>query len=182
MAAKKKAAKKVKAARRPAPKKIGKAKKPAKVARKPAPKTKAPAKKPAAKKAPAKKPALRKASAAKKLTDADPTPPPYPTPSSAPTPPPLPVRSAAAPPMHTAVDHPELDEDVSDERDEVFEIFRTYDRDASGSIDRSEFARLLEALGMEVGEEELAIALDVVDANHSGRISWDEFKAWWSSR
>lgn len=170
MAAKKKAAKKTKAARKPAPKKVVKAKKPA-------PKKNVPAKKPVAKKAPAKRPA-----APKKLTDADPTPPPYPTPSSAPTPPPLPMRHAAAPPMHTPVSHPELDDDVSDGRDEVFEIFRTYDRDASGSIDRAEFARLLEALGMEVGEEELAVALDVVDANHSGRISWDEFKAWWSSR
>ncbi|MEW6430497.1 MAG: EF-hand domain-containing protein, partial [Myxococcota bacterium] len=113
----------------------------------------------------------------------DSTPPPAPTPSSAPTPPPLRPPAHGAPPMHTPVDHPELDDDdASGERDEVFEIFRTYDRDASGSIDRAEFARLLEALGMEVGEEELAIALDVVDANHSGRISWDEFKAWWSSR
>ncbi|MEW5743445.1 MAG: EF-hand domain-containing protein, partial [Myxococcota bacterium] len=85
------------------------------------------------------------------------------------------------PPMHAKVRHPEL-EDASEDSDEVFEIFRAYDRDASGSIDRSEFSRLLEALGMDVSEEELAIALDVVDANRSGRISWDEFKAWWASR
>lgn len=84
--------------------------------------------------------------------------------------------------MHTRVDHPELDDDVGTDSDEVFEIFRTYDRDASGSIDRGEFARLVEALGMEINEEELAVALDIVDANHSGRISWDEFKAWWASR
>jgi Ca2+-binding EF-hand superfamily protein len=92
------------------------------------------------------------------------------------------VARRPAPPMHAPVDHPELDDDVSDDHDEVFEVFRTYDRDASGSIDRAEFARLLEALGMDLEEEELEVALDVVDANHSGRISWDEFKAWWSSR
>jgi Ca2+-binding EF-hand superfamily protein len=84
--------------------------------------------------------------------------------------------------MHTPVNHPELDEMENDTRDEVFEIFRTYDRDSSGSIDRTEFSRLLEALGMEVSEDELAMALDIVDSNHSGRISWDEFKAWWASR
>ncbi len=83
------------------------------------------------------------------------------------------------PPMHQAVNHPELDERP---HDEVFEIFRTYDRNHSGSIDRQEFARLLEALGMAISEEELAVAVDVVDSNHSGKISWAEFKDWWTSR
>ena len=83
------------------------------------------------------------------------------------------------PPMHQTVSHPELDDEA---HEEVFEIFKAYDRDGSGSIDRGEFARLLEALGQNPSELELSIALDVVDANHSGRISWDEFKAWWSNR
>lgn len=83
------------------------------------------------------------------------------------------------PPMHSKVSHPELEDE---EHEEVFEIFKVYDRDGSGSIDRGEFARLLEALGQAPGEMELNIALDVVDANRSGKISWDEFKAWWSSR
>ena len=82
--------------------------------------------------------------------------------------------------MHAPMVHPELDDGES-EHDEVFEIFRTYDRDNSGSIDRREFARLLEALGMGITEEELAVAIDVVDQNHSGKISWPEFRAWWSS-
>lgn len=83
------------------------------------------------------------------------------------------------PPMHAKVSHPELEDE---EHEEVFEIFKVYDRDGSGSIDRGEFSRLLEALGQSPGEMELNIALDVVDANHSGKISWDEFKAWWSNR
>ena len=82
--------------------------------------------------------------------------------------------------MHAPMNHPELDDDET-EHNEAFEIFRTYDRDNSGSIDRREFARLLEALGMAVSEDELAVAVDVVDSNHSGKISWSEFKAWWSS-
>ena len=48
------------------------------------------------------------------------------------------------PPMHQTVSHPELDDEA---HEEVFEIFKAYDRDGSGSIDRGEFARLLEALG-----------------------------------
>jgi hypothetical protein len=83
------------------------------------------------------------------------------------------------PPMHVKVNHPELEDE---EHEETFEIFKAYDRDGSGSIDRGEFSRLLEALGQAPSEDELAVALDVVDANHSGKISWDEFKAWWSSR
>ncbi|MDP3237891.1 MAG: EF-hand domain-containing protein [Myxococcales bacterium] len=126
--------------------------------RKPAAKAKKPvAKKPAPKKVLAKKPAVR--AAAPKPTKKKGTP--------------------RNPPMHARVNHPELDDD---EHEEVFEIFKVYDRDGSGSIDRSEFARLLEALGMAPGEEELSIALDVVDANHSGKISWDEFQAWWTNR
>lgn len=82
------------------------------------------------------------------------------------------------PPMHHRVEHSELD-DV--EHEEVFEIFKAYDRDDSGSINRAEFAHLLEALGQNPDEDELAVALDVVDANHSGKISWEEFKAWWSN-
>jgi hypothetical protein len=89
------------------------------------------------------------------------------------------VASKRTPPMHQTVSHPELEDEA---HEEVFEIFKAYDRDGSGSIDRGEFARLLEALGQNPSELELSIALDVVDANHSGRISWDEFKAWWSSR
>lgn len=89
--------------------------------------------------------------------------------------------SKRSPPMHARVSHPELS-DGEPENDEVFEIFKTFDRDGSASIDRNELSRLLEALGQEVPEDELAIALEVIDVNHSGRISWEEFKAWWSAR
>lgn len=82
--------------------------------------------------------------------------------------------------MHAPMAHPELDDGEID-HNEAFEIFRAYDRDNSGSIDRREFARLLEALGMAVTEDELAVAVDAVDQNHSGKISWTEFRAWWSA-
>ena len=85
------------------------------------------------------------------------------------------------PPMHATVNHPELSESQTG-HSETFEIFKSFDRDNSGSIDKAELSRLLEALGQEVGEDELAVALEVIDSNHSGRISWDEFKAWWSAR
>ncbi len=116
----------------------------------------------ARKKKPAKAPAVKK----KKSTKAA-----APKPSRQPR---------AMPPMHHHLDHPELDDEPHG--DEVFEIFKTYDSNDSGSIDRAEFARLCEALGMRITEEEQAVALDAVDSNHSGRISWSEFKAWWNDR
>ena len=95
-----------------------------------------------------------------------------------------PLKKPAArrpPPMHGSVSHPELS-DGEPESDEVFEIFKSFDRDRSGSIDRNELSRLLEALGQELPEVELAVAVEVIDINHSGRISWDEFKSWWTAR
>ncbi|MDP2270751.1 MAG: EF-hand domain-containing protein [Archangium sp.] len=93
-----------------------------------------------------------------------------------------PVKAATRrnPPMHAKTRHQELDDDT--ERDEVFEVFKSFDRDGSGSIDARELTRLFEALGQDLPEEELGVALEVIDVNHSGRISWDEFKAWWSDR
>ncbi|MGV3622366.1 MAG: EF-hand domain-containing protein [Archangium sp.] len=85
-----------------------------------------------------------------------------------------------SPPMHGKSDNSELDDSYVG--GEAFEIFKRFDRDGSGSIDRGELSRLLEALGQPIDEDELAIALDVIDTNASGRISWAEFEAWWSAR
>jgi len=92
-----------------------------------------------------------------------------------------PAATRRQPPMHAKVSHPELS-DAETGHDEAFEIFKSFDRDGSGSIDRMELARLLEALGQDLPEVELEVALEVIDSNHSGRISWAEFKAWWSAR
>ena len=99
-----------------------------------------------------------------------------------------PVRRAARRPttmrgadrLHARTGLTELSE--SQPRDEVWEIFRRYDVNGSGFIDRSELAHLCEALGMALGEDELLVAFDVVDANHSGKISWEEFSAWWRNQ
>jgi hypothetical protein len=79
------------------------------------------------------------------------------------------------------VTHRELRE--TPPRDEVREIFLTYDRDGSGTIDRSELARLLEALGAPPTDEmELTIGLDAIDLNRNQKISWEEFSTWWRAR
>ncbi|MFP2912896.1 EF-hand domain-containing protein, partial [Pyxidicoccus sp. 3LFB2] len=79
-------------------------------------------------------------------------------------------------PEHAAVD------ELTSSGNELLDIFQRYDRNRTGSIERSEFARLLEALGQNVTDEELEIAVDTVDTERTGKISWKAFKAWWTSR
>lgn len=85
------------------------------------------------------------------------------------------------PPLRLTARHAPVD-DLTSSGNELLDIFQRYDRDRSGSISRQEFARLLEALGQNVSEEELEVALDAVDTNHTGKISWQEFKQWWMAR
>lgn len=79
-------------------------------------------------------------------------------------------------PAHAAVD------ELTSSGNELLDIFQRYDRNRTGTIERAEFARLLEALGQNVTDEELEIAVDIVDTDRTGKISWSKFKAWWTSR
>ena len=128
--------------------------------------------KPAQKKRPAKP-------AARKVAKKKPAPARRAAPKQAPAKPPKRRGTPRKPPMVGTVTNPELGDEA---HDEVFETFKAFDRDGSGSIDRAELARLLEALGQPIDDEELEIALEVIDANGSGRVSWSEFKAWWTDR
>lgn len=73
-------------------------------------------------------------------------------------------------------------DDFTSSGDELVDIFQRYDRDRTGFIERNEFARLLEALGQDTEEEMLAVALDVVDSERTGKVSFQNFKRWWTAR
>jgi hypothetical protein len=79
-------------------------------------------------------------------------------------------------PEHAPVD------DLTSTGNELLDIFQRYDRNRTGSIEQPEFARLLEALGQNINDEELAIAFDIIDTERTGKISWKQFKNWWTSR
>ncbi|AKQ67820.1 Ku domain protein [Myxococcus hansupus] len=165
-APKKSAAKKAPARKKSTAKKVSTRKAPAKkAAAKKVSARKAPAKKAAAKKAPARKP-----SAARKSTRSA-------TGSSFVEQ----VETTSAGLQPLAPVHAPVDEFTST-GNEVLDIFQRYDRDRTGTIDRAEFARLLEALGQNISDEELEIAIDIVDTDRTGKISWNEFRAWWNSR
>jgi Ca2+-binding EF-hand superfamily protein len=60
--------------------------------------------------------------------------------------------------------------------------FDRFDKNRSGTLEARELARLLEALGMEPDDDELARALEELDKDGSGSLSWDEFWKWWTER
>ena len=79
-------------------------------------------------------------------------------------------------PEHAAVD------DLTSSGNELLDIFQKYDRNRTGYIEAPGFARLLEALGQNITDDELAIAFDIIDTERTGKISWKQFKNWWTSR
>lgn len=64
---------------------------------------------------------------------------------------------------------------------EVKEIFDHYDRDHDGRIAARDLDRICGALGMEMEEHELKVALLDVDRDADGKVAWEEFKTWWQS-
>jgi hypothetical protein len=79
-------------------------------------------------------------------------------------------------PEHAAVD------DLTSSGNELLDIFQKYDRNRTGYLEVPGFARLLEALGQNITDEELQMAFDDIDTERAGKISWIQFKNWWTSR
>ncbi len=94
---------------------------------------------------------------------------------------PLEIETTSAGIQPLAPEHAAVDE-MTSSGNELLDIFQRYDRNRTGSIEQPEFARLLEALGQNITDEELEIALDIVDTDRTGKVSWKEFKSWWTSR
>ena len=66
------------------------------------------------------------------------------------------------------------------EHEEVRETFEHFDGDDNGQIDREEFAKVMDALGADMTEDELDVGFDVIDSDQSGEIDYDEFVEWWN--
>ena len=73
--------------------------------------------------------------------------------------------------------------DLSDEkRQEIYEIFRHFDRNNNRRIEVGEFRDLLIALGGELVDGEVEAGIEALDRNRNGTIEWDEFIVWWADR
>ncbi|EQC41667.1 hypothetical protein SDRG_01625 [Saprolegnia diclina VS20] len=64
---------------------------------------------------------------------------------------------------------------TQEEIDACRESFVHFDRDGSGTIDKYELAKVLEAMGQRPTEEELFQMISEVDEDHSGEIEFSEF-------
>lgn len=65
---------------------------------------------------------------------------------------------------------------------ELRETFHHYDSNHDGSISLAEFARLLDALGAGMHEDELRLGFEALDTDGNHSISFEEFVAWWDDR
>ena len=63
----------------------------------------------------------------------------------------------------------------------VRSVFRNFDLDDSGAIDRYEFSRACERLSPTMSPEDIEDALSIIDADGDGDITYEEFKKWWNS-
>ena len=128
--------------------------------------------------APARKAARKKPTLARPKAD---KPSPRRTRKAAGAPAPLEIETTSAGIQPLAPEHAAVDE-MTSSGNELLDIFQRYDRNRTGFIERSGFSRLLEALGQNISDEEFEIALDIVDTDRTGKVSWKEFKSWWTSR
>jgi calmodulin len=60
-------------------------------------------------------------------------------------------------------------------------IFNEYDKNNNGTIERTEFRKLCEALGERLTQRELDEAMFLLDSNGSGKIEWEEFIEYWAN-
>lgn len=64
--------------------------------------------------------------------------------------------------------------------EEIKDVFKAIDTDGNGFLDRTEVGEIASVLGFPLSEDELSVAFDAMDKNRNGRVSLDEFEAWWN--
>lgn len=73
--------------------------------------------------------------------------------------------------------------DIPQEKiDELRKIFDQFDKDENSTIDWDEFCVMVDELIGDQTLEEKSLAFHLIDTNHSGQISFDEFCAWWGKQ
>lgn len=65
--------------------------------------------------------------------------------------------------------------------DRVEEYFALVDADGDGVIDRPEFSRLLNRLGVNRSETVVGRVFESIDIDGNGHIDLTEFSRWWAS-
>merc|ERR1712070_150542 len=61
-------------------------------------------------------------------------------------------------------------------------VFDKYDKDKSGTISKDELTNICYSLGHPLNDEQLTIALKLLDESGNGLIECKEFKEWWAKK
>ena len=63
------------------------------------------------------------------------------------------------------------------------QVFNMLDTDGKGVLGRDQVRRLVQEIdGTELGDEELDVAMDVMDDDGNGTVDFEEFSDWWIKR
>jgi len=60
-------------------------------------------------------------------------------------------------------------------------IFSKYDHNQDGSVDVSELRAICMEMGALLSEDELRVAIHIMDTDGNGKIEFEEFKRWWNT-
>lgn len=66
--------------------------------------------------------------------------------------------------------------------EELRKLFARYDKNDNGTLSWDEFCPMLDELLGTKTLEEKCLAFNLVDTDHSGMISFEEFAAWWNKQ
>ena len=59
------------------------------------------------------------------------------------------------------------------------EAFDSFDKDQSGSLDLDEIVKLASSVGAKANKKDLEDLFKSIDVNHDGKLSFEEFLAWY---
>ncbi|CAD8195367.1 unnamed protein product [Paramecium pentaurelia] len=68
---------------------------------------------------------------------------------------------------------------IGQSKTELHQVFKSFDKDGSGYIDKQELHLIAQQLNQEISQEEIDKLMAVVDINKDNQISFDEFWNWW---
>ena len=75
-----------------------------------------------------------------------------------------------------------MTEFTEEELDRFRKVFDKYDENGNGNIDWDEFCRFIDEMVGGMSIEDKSLAFHLVDTNHTGMISFEEFIDWWGKR
>ena len=74
-----------------------------------------------------------------------------------------------------------LTQQYSQLEEQILKVFKSFDKNNSGTIDFNELKEVSKELGKEMDQAELEECMKDLDINKDNQISYEEFRKWWLS-